>query len=109
LAQPDLQHPLAWQVQGIEAGRQVPFERIPELIVIMEELFVITAEAFPEPADQGVPAGMVLPEILDRPLIHQWRTNPEDTALPRALSRARITAEQSCDDNGFTAGDVAET
>jgi hypothetical protein len=68
--QPDLEHLLAVCVQRLDAGRQVRFLLVAELVIVGEELVVITAETAAKPADLRVPARMSLPEFLDRLLVH---------------------------------------
>ena len=43
---------------------------VAETVVVREELLVVAAEAIVEAADLGVAACVLLPEVLDRPLIH---------------------------------------
>jgi hypothetical protein len=60
----------------------VPFHRVAERVVVRGELLVVAAEAFLEPANERVSAGVVLPEILDRLLVHQVTPNPMTLTAP---------------------------
>jgi hypothetical protein len=51
---------------------------IAEPVVVGEELLIVAAETLPQAAHQRVTAGVVLPEILNRLLVHHVRTEPDD-------------------------------
>ena len=55
LAQPDLQHPLAGDPQGVKARRNVALHVVPELVIIAEELLVVSAEAVRSPPTRASP------------------------------------------------------
>lgn len=61
---------------------------IAELVVVGEELIVVTAEPLTQPADLGVTACVVLPKVLNGPLIHHRRTTCADTRPPSWRAKA---------------------
>ncbi len=61
-------------------------------VIVGEELLVVPAETLAQPAHLGVAARVMLPEILDRLLVHQICTQRADMAT---VWRGSQTAEQA--------------
>ena len=80
--------------------RQVPLVPVAELIVVCEELVVITVETVAKAADLCVPARMPLPEFLDRLLVHTDLHNSR-SQRPAVGRRVCRMAPSSCQAAAF--------